>query len=242
MKKLDAISLSQLNTDELLKTSKSVKSLTKPLAVNHDFIHRNVTDIEKSIAIHAEIDNAQLKKSDTDQIQELDQRFDKYGPIILEDLQNSIKKYEFFPAKAHSSEEILKLFSKRDKKKLFYGSYAAQAREMDALRAELFIPEMDAHRSNCGLETIFTAWDDAYRELQDLLNNRLSEGNLSITLKELKGDLRYRVEALLTYVDLNIYDDVEGFGALETPLNELISEVMASYKNRMTRKENYQNA
>lgn len=146
MKKLDAISLSQLTTEEFQKTCPRLKILTDSLAGKHDFIHRTVADIEKSLPLHAEINDKDDKKSDSCQIQEIDNRFDRFGSIIFADLQNNVKKREFFPIKADSSEEIVKLFSKRDKKKHFHGSYTAQPHEMDTLSAELNVPSMGKHR------------------------------------------------------------------------------------------------
>lgn len=240
MKQLKPISLSQLNTDELFKTGKALLELGKPLEELSDFAERNLYNIRKALLTQAEIDNEELTKEETEEIRDLDGKLDALLPIIESDLQGNVKKAEFYPQKGESSSAILTLFEKRDRKKLFYGGYSAQGREMEALRAELFTPEFDLHRENSGISELFTALDTTYVELQKHLNNRLSEGNLKVTLKEIKGEMRYRIEALLSYIDVNINDGIGVYENLTTPINQLITEVMQAYKTRMTLKANAQ--
>ncbi len=238
MNSLKQISLSRLNTEELLKTARSISAITKSILEQSNYIARNCFIVNQTLQNVAVIDSTEQKKESTKGIQELDTRFDNLLLVIEDDLKSSVRKHEFYPTKAAAAEDLIALFAKRDRNKLFFGSYGAQGREMEALKKELYAPEYDQRRADSGIGDLFDALLVTFDELSTLLNIRLNEGNLKMTLRDAKTILRYRLEAMLSYIDVNITDNATGFKALETPLNELITEVMADYKKRVTRKEN----
>ncbi len=237
MNTIKPISISQLNTDELIKTGRSITTLTNSLREAYPFVDRHITAIKVSLGDIATIDGTEQKKESTKSVQYLDERLDKLLPLIESDLEGSVAKKEFFPTKATAAEAILALFQKRDRKKLFFGSYVAQGREMEALKKELYSSEYEPHIENSGIADLFEALLDTYSDLTYSLNERLNEGNLSTTLKEQKGILRYRLDKLISYIDVNILDNIDGFSVVQTPINELVTEIMSDYKARMTRKE-----
>lgn len=238
MNTVDAISVSRLSTNELVKCAKGIDSIVEHLLEESGFIKRNTEVIKNSLVEIANIDNRELTKEETEEITALDDKLDTLLPITQNALESNVNSGDFFPEKADASEAFLNAYAKRNRKDLFYGSYSAQGREVSALIQEIFAPENDQNRLNSGCVPYFDAINDIFSQLNTLLDKRRRRGNLPTTLKEQKGILRYRIERIISYVDANILDNVEGFSALQTPLNELITEVMAEYKARMTRKKN----
>ncbi len=232
------ISLSQITTSELLKGGKSLLSITESLTLTYTFVARQRAGIEDAIAKLAMVDNEERTHENTPEIRQLDGSVDMLIPLIEDDLQGTVKKAAFMPDAADSAKKILELYAKRNRKKLIYGSYTDQGREADALFSELFSDEFTDHRNIAGISAMADKLLADYTELQKLLNERLNQGNFATTQKEQKGLLRYRMDKLLSHIDVNIFDEVEGFPAIETPVNELITEIMSEYKARITRKEN----
>ncbi len=230
--------MSQLTTSELLKSGKTLVSITQPLVPTHPFIDRQTVGINDAITNLTNVDNEVRAHEETEEIRRLDGSVDMLIPLIEDDLRGSVKKAAFARAASESAEIILNLFAKRDRQKLIYGSYADQGREADALFAELFSPEYTEHLEKSNIKDMADALLRDYTELQKLLKQRLNEGNYTTTQKEEKTKLRYRMDKLLSHIDANILDNVDGFAAIETPVNEMVTEIMSDYKKRVTRKAN----
>lgn len=238
MNTIEPLSLTRFTTNELVKTGKGVADLAEQLAATSPFIARNVSAIKATLATIAEIDNKDPKKSHTDEIVELDRKLDALLPVTEGALLSNVKSADFFPEKGAASAVIIAAFEKRDRQALFHGSYSAQGREMSALLQEIYAEENAQHRTDSGCAPQLDALNDTFTRLNVLINERRSEGNLPSTLKEQKSILRYRVERLLSYIDANILDEVEGFAEIKTPMNQLVTEIMSEYRARMTRKKN----
>ncbi len=61
---------------------------------------------------------------------------------------------------------------------------------------------------------------------------------MEVTSKNVRQELKYRIAGLLPYLEMNITNEVEGFVAIQTQLNEQIVDVMGKIRSRKTRKEN----
>ena len=238
MNHLKALSLSQLTTSELLSGSKNIVAITESLMATDPYISRQVGGLNGAITSLADIDNEERTNEHTQAIRTLDAEVDILLPLIEDDLKGTIKKAVFNPDSALSAEALLLLFNKRDRTKLIYGSYVDQGREINALFAELFAPEYATHLSIAGIEPMTSKLNSTYSQLQGLLNERLNQGNFETTQKEQKRVLRYRLDKLLSYLEANVHDNIDGFSVIETPVNELITDIMADYRARQTRKEN----
>ncbi len=238
MNNVKPISLSQYTTSELLKSGKSLNSITESLTLTHEFVARQRAGIAEAIAKLAQVDNEERTQEHTEEIQSLDASVDMLVPLIEDDLQGTINKAAFRPGPAKSAAAILPLFAKRDRKKMIHGGYADQGRELGALFSELFSEPFAEHLKVSAIAPMAEKLRSDFNQLQLLLNDRLSKGNFETTQKEQKIALRYRMENLLSHIDVNILDGVEGFAEIQTPVNELITSSMADYKARITRKEN----
>lgn len=237
MEVISPISLSCLNVKELSRTGNTLISILEPLMVD-EYIARQVHQISEAMNILMEIKSTPQGSELTDEIHEVDHDVDELLPICEDDLKSSISKKRFFPAKGEAAERLLKLFDMRDRRTLMHGGYTDQGNEIRILFKDLFSPEYDADRLASEASPIFDTLKERFEKLSELLEARLNEGNLPSTQKEQKGILRYRIETLLTYLDSNIYDEITGFDAVSTPVNELVKDIMAEYKARITRKMN----
>ncbi len=240
MNAIKTISLSRLTVNELSRTGTSLTSITESLMTDA-YIARQVHEITGSLSTVRKIKSTDLASGFTDGIHDTDHDVDELLPMIEDDLKSSVNKKRFFKAKGESAERILKLIALRDRKKLFYGGYTDQGEEIRTLFSDLFSPEYDAHREASGAAPLFDTLKERFTTLSELLQARLDEDSMPSTQREQKRILRYRIEKLISYIDTNIVDKVEGFEAIHTPLNELITDVMGEYKARVTRKENQGN-
>ncbi len=183
------------------------------------FVVRQRDGIADAIAKLAQVDNEERTQEHTEEIQSLDASVDMLVPLIEDDLKGTVRKAAFKPAPAKSAKAILGLFAKRDRKKMIYGSYADQGRELGAIFAELFSEPFAEHLNISGIAPMAEKLLADYTELHKLLDDRHNKGNFSTTLKEQKQVLRYRMDKLLSHIDVNIFDEVEGCAALETMMN-----------------------
>lgn len=97
---------------------------------------------------------------------------------------------------------------------------------------------MDSVREVSGTAPMWSALDSLNNSLREQLELRLNEGNLPTTTREQRKILTYRINNLLTYIGSNITDGIDGFSDVQTPINELITDVMSVMRSRRTRKAN----
>jgi hypothetical protein len=237
MEKIQPVSLSQFTTGELQKTSTHLTSLVEPYIEFHPFIARQVNNLIGAVDILVDIDRTVLASEHTDDIQADDGDIDTLIPMIWDNLKNSVEAKSFFSEKGEASEILIKFFENRDRKELIYGGFTNQGKEITALLKDVFDPSMDANRVASGVEPMLLLLERKFDSLNANLEARLKEGNMPSTQKEQKKILRYRLDNLLTHIDVNIVDGVEGFESLRTPVNELITVIMSEYRARVTRKK-----
>lgn len=232
------IALTMLNANLLGRTSTSLVSIVNSLATDHPFIARQVQGITTAQETIHGLKSTTQESEHTVEIHEIDAEIDAVLPVIEDDLESSSNKKMFFRAKGESAEKLLDLWKLRDRRKLIYGGYADQGEEIRILLKDVFDPAMDADRTASGSEPLFIYLKEKFARLNELLELRLTRGNSETTQREQRKIMHYRIDKLIAYIDANILDNVEGFADIQTPINELFTEVMAQYKAEKTRKEN----
>lgn len=237
MNTVKKIALSRLNPVELSHTGTLLCSFMEPL-LSDAHVSRQVHAITDALNELMKIANTPQGSELTDEIHDEDHEVDELLLICLDDLESSISKKRFFPMKAEAAAALKVLFDKRDRKKLLFGGYTDQGNEIRSLFSELFSEPFKTYREESGAAPIFNELKARFARLSELLEARLNEGKLPTTSKEQRGILRYRLGKLLSYIDVNIFDDIAGFADVKTPVNELITDIMSQYRARMTRKEN----
>lgn len=241
MSSINPISLSQLSTKELQKTATVLPSILEQLAEKHAYIARNVSCINEAVDILVDIDNTPRGSELSEIIEADDGMLDAVLPLCKDHLESAAKLIKYYPVQGEASQELLKLWEKRDQKALLHGGYTAQGKEMTALLKDIFDPSQDENRAASGAEPMLNDAKNYYESLQRNLEARLNEEKLPSTQKEQKKILRYRLDLLLSYIEGNVTDGIKDFESIKTPVNELITEVMSEYRSRVTRKANKSN-
>lgn len=237
MNNIHDLSLSKLNSLNLRTFCGKLIELIAQITAADQFLARQVMVLDKALKVVVDIDNTPLGSNETPEIKATDAVFDKLLVNCRDALNLNVEMNEPGTPKHDSSKALLALLSKRTSA-LYYGGYAAQGSEFESLAAELFLPVNDKSRKDSELDPFFEKLKTTYAKLKQLLTARLSEGNLPTTLKDQKEVLRFRVNAILTHIDTEIEDKVPGVLAVQTPINELITEIMGHHRSAETRKAN----
>ncbi|MGM0443694.1 MAG: hypothetical protein ACQEQV_05850 [Fibrobacterota bacterium] len=237
MNHLKEIALSRLTTGEVRQTASRMISVVDPL-MSDAYVARQTQAVQDALDMLIRIDNTPAGSDLTDAIHRADDEVDRLLPLIESHLENSAGMGEFMPQQGDAAQVLLQLFEKRDRRKMIYGSYNDQSNEVESLFAELFADEYAQERTDSGIEALLTRLKASYEERNRLLEARLREDDIPTTTREQKQIIRYRLDALLHFLDTNIVDEIEGYPALAAPINELITDIMAQYRARLTRLEN----
>ncbi len=235
MNTLDRISLSQLSYSMLDHLATTTLSFVDSLAPD-PYVERQLVPINAALSILRQLKGRQVKSDLTPQISEADEMVDSLLPMLEDALKNASAQRLFIAERADSADRVLALLKQCDRTKLFYGGYSDQGAELATLFQKVFAPENRDYLAKAGVAAICTALQEHNEKLHALREARLNEESFGTTSREQLGILRHRLEALLTYIDTNIADEVDGFPPLQQPLNELIGEVMAEYRASVTRK------
>ncbi len=238
---IESLSVSRLTTSELIDTSSQLISITQTLAEQHAFIARQSSALDLSIGALVDIERTPLGSDRTEMINSDDAQQDMLVALIEDHLEAGAKTEAFFPEKASACKVLLSFYGNRDRETLMRGSLRDQGVEMRALLADLLDPSQDENRTASGCEPMIQKLNEVFLSLQKNREARNNEGNLPTSTTEQKRILRYRIDKLLSFIDVNIIDGIEGFDTVKTPVNELITEVMSEYRARVTRKANANN-
>jgi len=241
MNVIEPLSLSKLPTGLLQNASTRLVSIVEPLEPNHPVIARQSSEIKSAAGMLVEIDRTPRASDVTGTINADDGDIDSLLPMIINNLESSIEMKQFNKEKGEAAETQLKLIDQRDRKALLHGGFVDQGKELTSLLADILDPSNDESRIASGIDQMVQLVNTKFESLQINLERRLNEGNLKSTTTEQKKILRYRMDRLLAYIDVNVVDNVEGFEAVKTPVNELITEIMGLYRAKVTRKENKNN-
>jgi hypothetical protein len=233
MNVIDPVSLSQLNSGEMIDTSSQLVSIVKPLTKNHDYIARQVFQIKASLKALVSIERTPGESEPTDPISGDDNDLDMLIALIWETLESGEKSGEFFRAKAIACQELLKFFKKRNREVLLRGSFSDQRVEVSALLSDLLHDSQALNRTASRVGGMIFRLAEIFEAQQDHPDDRNSDDNLPSTKREEKKILRYRLEKLLAFVDVNIVDKVDGFEAVKSPVNEVINGIMSGYRARV---------
>lgn len=237
MNEIEELRMSLLSTNELSKTGESLVSITKPLH-GDVYVDRQNTKITESVDILTTIPSTPQGSDLTESINGVDNEIDRLLPLLENTLKANVEQYAFFQEKAQASSQLLKVFGLCDRKKLLYGGYADQGAEIAKLFKHILTDELATIRETSGTAPIWMALEKWNEKLKELLELRLNEGKLPTTTKDQRRKLKFRINNLLTYLNANIVDGVEGFDVVQTPVNELITDVMSAVRARKTRKSN----
>jgi len=238
---IQSISLSQFNTGEFIDTSSQLVSIVEPLVVSDQFIARQVSQIKESVETLVTIERTPRGSDLTDLIAGDDSEQDILVALIWDHLETGAKSGAFFPEKAEACSTILKFYENRNREVLLRGSLRTQGVEMRALLADLLDLDQVDNLITAGIDQMVAKLNELFESLQAHREARNNEGNLPSTKTDEKKILRYRLDKMLSYIDCNILDEVAGFESVRTPVNEVISKVMAQYRARTTRKESSNN-
>ncbi len=241
MNAIEPLSLSKLGTGLLQSTSTRLASIVAPLELNHPVISRQVSEIKTAVGMLVEIDRTPRASDVTETINADDNDIDSLLPMIINNLESSIEMKQFNVKKGEAAEAQLKLIEQRDRKALISGGFVDQGNELTTLLTDMFEPSNDESRIASGIDQMIQLVKTKFESLQINLERRLNEGKQVTSTAEQKKILRYRLDRLLAYIDVNVVDQVDGFDAVKTPVNELIAEVMGQYRASVTRKANKNN-
>ncbi len=237
MNTIVSLSLSKLSTGEVHHTVSALSSILDGLR-GDPHIERQLLPIEQANRFAQEIMQAPKASSKTDVINSTDDELDSLLPVIVNSLEVAVAQSAFFPEKADAAERLLTRIALCDKQKLFYGGYGDQAAQLENLLGDLLGETFAAALALSGIAPLVNHLQELHKTLQQLLTERLQEEKLSSNRREQRKIINYRLDKLIAYLDANITDKVDGFPAVQEPVNELFTEVMALYKGRMTRKAN----
>ena len=236
MSMLPELPLTKLSGSELIRTATTFCSHLGTIK-NDPYLTRNTTAIQSAVQQLRVLDSVVIASEKTTLIEEIDNEIDDLIPVILNDLKTISSKKKFIPVKAEAAETLLAIFYKRDRRKLIYGSYADQGHELETLFQEMDTPLLQQACQVAEILPMYALLKEKHAHLKALLEARHNEASQETTTRAQRQIIRYRLDAMIGYVDTNIADAVDGFATVKTPLSELFIEVGAGVKSRATRKE-----
>lgn len=237
MNKLKPLSQSLLSASQLQRIATQTMIITQPLVESDPFIkkqHEELTESSNNIdKIYA---YSSINKK-TEELLEADDMMDNIITGIRDYLKGLISLHLFEPAKASAAETILEHMDSYGPK-LFYGGYEKQAALIPAFVKSVKDEEFAPMLTTAGIAHLIDGLDLSSQKVIRLYQEKLQASQRpDSTMAEEKKILRYRINGLLSYLDVNIVDQVDAFVPMETPLNELITDVMGQLRAKQTRKE-----
>lgn len=229
--------LSKLSTPELRTLADGTITTLSPFAASHPLIDRSLEVVKGSLSAITNINNTPQGSDITEEIRTVDGDMDASLRLAREVMQANVNMAAYNPAKAAASEKLLSVMSKRSSA-LFSGGYVEQGAEVTDFLSDVFTDELADTREDSGVAPILETIKDQFSQLKELLAARAAEDTAPTTVKEQKQIIRYRLEKLYHYVDINCVDEIDGFTEVITPLNDIITSVMSQYRARETRRQN----
>lgn len=233
---LNDVSLTRLDTAELRTLADGVVSALAPLAATDSHIRRNIDATVIAQKTMSVISAIPMGSTITGEIKQTDDEMDTHLRLTRSMLELNSSMAQYDAAKAQASAHLLAIITKRPKS-LFDGNYKEQPVEVSDFLDEIMVPELMQARMISGVEPLLQTVRQKLVHLKELFAARGSEESAPSTVLDQKKILRYRLNALLTYTDSNLTDNVELFAPIAGKLNDLIGSVMATFRARETRKE-----
>jgi len=217
-------------------------SITQSVCEGSEYLTRHRDALLEAVNDLRTIQNLTPTNSITNSIDELETKQDSLllnAKRMLESQMDDAMA-EVFPGKAEVSKLIYSLFAKRTND-LYYGSYTRQQFEISAIFEELFAPALDIAREESGLAPLFESIKTVNSELLSAMEERLNAPKQEKSTREVKKVMRFRLDKILKHIAGNCVDRIEPFMAIADPVNDLITENMALYRARKTRRANSMN-
>lgn len=237
MNRLKPLSLSQLTVSQLRNIAIQTMLITKTLVETDPHIKKQHEVMTKSSDTIDQIYTHSKVNEKTEELDQADNVQDDVLTGIRDYAKGLISLKRFNTDTAEAAEKIVNHMESYGPE-LFYGGYKKQSdlvpTFVKAMRNEEFAPLVET----AGISHLIDGLDISSKRVIELYQEKLQASTKpDSTLTEEKKVLRYRINGLLTYLDLNITDGVEAFVPMETPLNELITDAMTEIRAKQTRKE-----
>ncbi|MCP4298879.1 MAG: hypothetical protein GY786_25140 [Proteobacteria bacterium] len=234
MKQLKAISLSQLSTTELQFFTLQLMGLIEPLSAHNNFCARQFSELKDGTVTVESLTGLSKKNDATLTVNSADDIQDGILVGVRDTCKGKVATRHFDGEAADDAVEILDIMAEYGKP-LIYGNYDEQCVAIPSFLTKMALPENVARAERTGVKLFIDALAPAHSEFVNLLNETLTNTNKPVTkLTDAKKEIRYRLDGLLGYIDLQISDEIELFGDLKVPMNLLITDVMAQMRTRIT--------
>jgi len=233
--------LTRLDPDSLAQAGESLCSIVSDLKTE-SFVTRQTAAIHGALGLPRVISNTVRTSDKTETIGALDDEIDELLLVFISNLESAIKNTRFEPKKAEAAKPLLAIVQKRNRQNLIHGGYIPQGEEIRTLFDDILKPELKELRETAGVEPVLAIIKNNFDQLSTLLDARAGEGNLPTTQKEQRRILRYRIDKLLSFLDANITDNVDGYAPLKDKVNGFITDLMAKVDAAKTRKESAETA
>ncbi len=234
MNTIVALAISQLSHGEMHRTVSTLPTILE--ALGNPLISRQLEAIEVAHSNLQALMQTAKSSHATEDIHKTNDDLDSLIPVLINGLESAIAQREFFPEKADAASVVLTRISHCDRKKLIHGSYGDQLSLLEVLVKDLLSEEFSAALATSGSQPMVLRIQTLMNQLQELLTARLQESKTTTTQTEQRKIINYRLDKLIAYIDINITDNIDGFSAVQEPVNELFTEVMGSYRSRVARK------
>ncbi len=237
MKQLKQLSHSRLTTTQLQFFSLKAMGLIAPLLEKSPFLTRQHSELKDSTDAIESLTGVSRKKDITEELALADDDQDSILTAIRETCKAKVAASFFDKEGAEAGGRVLDVMDDFGKG-LIYGSYEKQASTIPAFITRMAEPQNSEDAQGADVLSFITALEPAHSKFKELYNQKLKESVAPITsVKKESQKIRYRLDALLPFIDAQITDSVEEFTALKGPMNQLISEVMSQVRARKTRSD-----
>ncbi len=238
MKQLKQLSHSRLTTSQLQFFSLQAMGLIIPLLEKSSFLSRQHDEIKGSTEAIESLTGLSRKEIGTEELTEADTHQDHILMAIRDTCKAKASAGWYNRDAAESGVTVLTIMNEFGKD-LIYGNYDQQAVAIPSFIKKMTEIENVEHAQKSGTAEFVSALTPAHNTFKDLYNQKLTATEQPLTtVTDEKKNLRYRIDGVLTYLDLQIADGVEEYSAVKAPMNLLITEVMSQVKANLTRNEN----
>jgi len=238
MKQLKQLSHSRLTTSQLQFFSLQAMGLIAPLLEKSPFLSRQHDELQGSIDSIESLTGLSRKESGTEELSEADNYQDQILMAIRDTCKAKAAAEWHNKAAAESGIIVLSIMNEFGKD-LIYGNYDQQSVAVPSFIKKMTEIENVEHAQKTETSNFIAALKPAHETFKDLYTKKLIGTESPVTsITEEKKNLRYRLDGLLSYLDVQIADGVEEYSAVKTPMNQLITEVMSQVKANLTRNEN----
>lgn len=153
---------------------------------------------------------------------------------VRETCKAKVATHHFNADAPERAEKVLAVMEEYGKP-LIYGTFDEQCTAIPSFLAKMALPENVQNSDAAGVTDYIIALKPAHDEFCKILNEKITNTQKPmVKLTDVKKDMRYRLEGLLTYIDIQISDELPAFCELKTPVNLLITDVMAQLRTRVT--------